>query len=203
MATILIFAAVLIAIATVAVLVAEQVRDGQSRLVDVHDPKPQQRRDQDADVTTGLILDANKRLIVQGGTVKIVRTAGLFAAEREKVLPISKITSVELKKPGLFIVGFIQFSIGGGNERSSSYTLSGGAFDAVTDENSVVFSGEENYRLAVSIRDYIEQYQRREERGTDPTNSVADEILKLKALADEGILTSEEFNQKKKQLLTN
>jgi len=36
---------------------------------------------------------------------------------------------------------------------------------------------------------------------TDTTSSAADEIRKYKQLADEGIITQEEFEEKKKQLL--
>lgn len=40
----------------------------------------------------------------------------------------------------------------------------------------------------------------KENKNTHP-NSIADEISKLKVLVDEGIITQEEFDEKKKQLL--
>lgn len=147
------------------------------------------------------VLDGNdKCLRVQGGTVKIIKKAGLFSAQREKVLPIRNISSVEVKEPGFF-VGFIQFSIAGGKARDSSYTLTGGSFDAVTDENSVVFNGKQNYQLAIQIRDYIQQYSQNSGAGADQSCSAADEIRKLKSLLDDGILTNDEFESKKKKLL--
>jgi len=151
----------------------------------------------------GLVLEGRqgKTVIVEGNTVKILKKARLFAAERERVLPIKNITSVEVKKPGPFVVGFIQFSIAGGIARNSSFKISGGTYDAVQDENSVVFDGQEKYQDALKIKNYIENYTEPSNKSTQPNFSSADEILKLKKLADEGVLTKEEFEAKKKQLL--
>lgn len=147
------------------------------------------------------VLDGNdKCLRVQGGTVKIIKKAGLFSGQREKILPIRNISSVEVKEPGFF-VGFIQFSIAGGKARDSSFTFTGGSFDAVSDENSVIFSGKQNYQLALQIRDFIERYSQDGDVATGQSASAADEILKLKLLMDDGILTKDEFESKKKQLL--
>ncbi len=146
-----------------------------------------------------------KSLIVHGGTVKIIRKAGVFAAQREKVLPVKSITSVEVKKPGWLVAGFIQFSIGGGKARDSSYTVTGGASDAAQDENSLVFAGDDKYKVALKIQSYIAQYGQNDGHGAPQAApmdfSVADEIAKLKRLADQGVLTKEEFEAKKKQLL--
>jgi len=151
-----------------------------------------------------LVLQGNqgKTLRVDGDVIRISRAAGAFVAAREKTLPIAQVTSVEIKKPGSFVVGFIQFSIAGGAARNSSYTLTGGAFDAVQDENSVVFVGEPNYQIALTIKTYIEKWSAQRASGDrPPTASAADEIRKLKSLLDDGILTQEEFDAKKRQLL--
>ncbi len=150
-----------------------------------------------------LVLEGRqgKSVIVDGNTVKINKKARLFATQREKVLPIKGITSVEVKKPGPFIVGFIQFSVAGGKSRDSSFKISGGAFDAVQDENSVVFAGDDEYEVALKIKNYIENYAQTNGQDNPSAPSVADEIVKLKRLMDEGILTKEEFESKKKQLL--
>lgn len=150
-----------------------------------------------------LVLEGRqgKSLVVHGGTVKIIKKGWVFATQREKVLPIRNITSVEVKKPGPFVVGFIQFSIAGGHARNSSYSVTGGAFDAVQDENSVVFLGDDKYMMALRIKSYVEQYGQSDNQATQVGFSIADEIAKLKRLADEGILSKEEFEAKKKQLL--
>ena len=142
-----------------------------------------------------------KTLYVSGDSIRIEKTGGFFAEKREKTLPIRQITSVEVKKPSTF-VGFIQFSIAGGKAHDSSYTITGGAFDAVSDENAVTFLGDEHYKIALQIKEYIEQWAARQGAPPSPSpTSAADEILKLAGLLDRGLLTRDEFDAKKKQLL--
>ena len=144
-----------------------------------------------------------KTLIVAGDMIRIEKQ-GLLTGKRGKTISIRNITSVEVKKPGAF-VGFIQFSFAGGNARDGSYTLSGGALGAVKDENSVVFTGQEKYEIALKVKAYVETWSSSEQQGVRPQPttpmSVADEIRKLKSLVDDGLLTTEEFEQQKKQLL--
>lgn len=99
-----------------------------------------------------------KTLEVVGASIQIRKAKRFFAAAREKSIPIRNITSVEVKKPGRLVVGYIQFSIAGGLARNSSYTFTGGAFDAVQDENSVIFVGDSDYQTALRIKDYIENF---------------------------------------------
>ena len=94
-----------------------------------------------------------KTLRVGGDTITI-ETSGP-SSNREKTLPIRSIAWVGVKKPGVFD-GFIQFSLGGEKPRERSYTLTGGAFDAAKDENSVVFDGQEQYEIALRVKDYVE-----------------------------------------------
>jgi hypothetical protein len=86
--------------------------------------------------------------------------------------------------------------------RDSSFTISGGAFDAVADENSVVFTGDDKYRIALEIKSYIENYVPSDSRASTPSGSVAEEIAKFKILMDQGVVTREEFEAKKRQLLS-
>ena len=150
-----------------------------------------------------LILNGRqkKSVVVEGNSIRINKGGGIFASAREKTIPIRNITSVEVKKPGAMTVGFIQFSIAGAKARDSSFTISGGAFDAVQDENSVVFADKTSYEIALKIKDYVENYSESPSPQSDQRNSVAEEIRKLKTLLDEGILNDDEFNAKKKQLL--
>ena len=152
-----------------------------------------------------LVLEGKqgKRVVVEGDVVRIEKD-GLLTGRREKTLPIRNISSVEIKRPGAF-VGFIQFSIAGGRSLNSSYTMSGGAFDAVQDENSVVFNGSAKYQIALQIKAYVESWGSAPKRDIQSSAhgslSVADEIRKLKALMDEGLLTPKEFEHQKQRLL--
>lgn len=141
----------------------------------------------------------NKSVVVEGDTVRIIKGSRLFASARDKALPIRNIASVEVKKPGALWHGFIQFAIAGGKAKDSSFTWTGGSYDAASDENSVIFTDESSYQTALQIKQYIESYSDAQK----PTSqiSAADEIAKMKALMDSGILTDEEFAAKKRQLL--
>jgi hypothetical protein len=145
-----------------------------------------------------------KTLTVSGDTARIVKES-VFAAKREKGILLRNVTSVEVKQPGPLVAGFIQFSIAGGKARDSSYSFSGGAFDAAQDENSVVFVGQDQYETALKIKAYIENWSANQHQPAPKTSvvpvSVADEIRKLKALESEGLLTTQEFEDEKKKLL--
>ncbi len=141
-----------------------------------------------------------KMVSVDGATIKMIKKGWGFATQREKALPIRNISSVEVKMPGAVMSGFIQFSIAGGAARNSSFTWTGGTFDAAQDENSVVFVGQNAYQIALKIKEYIETYQERASSSGSPV-SAADEIVKLKALMDQGIITPEEFAIKKRRFI--
>lgn len=84
----------------------------------------------------------HKAIGVGDGIVVIKKEKTLLSAERRKVIPISQIVSVELKKPGAVINGYIQIQLAGQISRDSSGTITGGAADAANDENAVLFTSE-------------------------------------------------------------
>lgn len=143
---------------------------------------------------------------VEGGAIRLVKVNISLRGRppRERSLPIRNISSVEVKKPDTKAVfvnyGFIQFSIAGGAVRDGSLTLTGGAWDAAQDENSVIFVGQSAYQTALKIKEYVETYQQGSSAPSSPV-SVADEIVKLKALMDQGIITPEEFAIKKRRFI--
>src|SRR6266516_3356853 len=55
----------------------------------------------------------------------------------EKQIPLAHLTAVQFKPAGPLVNGYIQFTIGGGNERQSKFGSQ--TKDAARDENSVVF----------------------------------------------------------------
>jgi hypothetical protein len=109
----------------------------------------------------------------------------------KKDIPLDRVSSVQIKKPGL-TPGYIQFSIAGGNESQ------GGVSAAVKDENTVTFRGRENYHKALAIRESIHK-RRPGKQGLG--SSVADEIEKLHGLLQKGIISREEFESGKAKLL--
>lgn len=148
-----------------------------------------------------LCLDGvqNKSIIVDGGVVKIIKAKTLLSAAREKVIPISNISGVEVKKPGAMVRGYIQIQVAGQTSGNASYTLTGGAYDAAQDENSVLLAKKEDYNTAVAIQKYILEYS--STSSPNQQSFTADEIAKYKSLLDCGAITEDEFSAKKKQLL--
>lgn len=139
---------------------------------------------------TYLTINDNSLSIRRKGALNLM-TQGL---KGEKTIPLKSITSVQIKKPGL-TNGYIQFSLPGGNESK------GGVFKATQDENTVMFSGK-YYKDMLELKQTIESIIFSDAKGKSAQiTSSADEILKFKKLLDEGIITQEEFDAKKKLVL--
>ena len=120
----------------------------------------------------------------------------------DKTIYYTDITSVQFKKPA-WTAGYIQFSLPGGNENQ------GGVFSAMSDENTIsLLAGDERIiQQANEVVEFINQKIREVKAGTKTAPTViqqisaADELKKFKELLDMGIITQEEFDAKKKQLL--
>lgn len=132
--------------------------------------------------------------------VCILRTGGLFSdfPSGEKNIPYRNITAVQFKKAGLTI-GFIQLSVLGGVEAQ------GGAFNAMTDENSVTYGDpdktEEFERIKKIIEQRIIEPNIPNQSSYQKENDGLELLEKLAELRDKGIVTEEEFQLKKKQIL--
>lgn len=111
----------------------------------------------------------------------------------DKTIYIKQISGIDLKLGGNLINGYIQFTLPGGNEKR------GGAFQATQDENTMMFKKKDN-DFAIKIKEKVEDLMK-SNSVSKPSISVADEIKKYKELFNEGIITEEEFDIKKKQLL--
>ena len=74
----------------------------------------------------------------------------------------------------------------------------GGVFNAIYDENTICFNGKGNYEKALKIKEYIEKENI---PSSSPTYSSADEIEKLHALMEKGIISQKEFEQKRRKYL--
>jgi Short C-terminal domain/Domain of unknown function (DUF4429) len=141
----------------------------------------------------GQIELLDDRLVIRRKGIGSFITHG-FAGE--KSILYSSITAVQFKPAGVLVVGYIQFSIRGGLEGV------GGVQDATYDENTVVY-GASRQREFDELRQLVEARiaQSRQQVAAPATASTADEIAKLAALRDRGVLTDEEFQQQKRKLL--
>ncbi len=117
----------------------------------------------------------------------------------DKTIYFTDLTAVQFKRAG-FTVGHLQFSLLGGNESR------GGVIAASSDENTITFVESKNYE-AEKAHNYINNKIRETRNGSQKSTTVvqqtsaADELKKFKELLDSGVITQEEFDAKKKQLL--
>ena len=131
-----------------------------------------------------------------------IRRKGIFALATQglkgvKTIPLSSIKSIQVKKSGL-TQGYIQFGVLGGVENR------GGVKSANYDENTVTFGSTLANKIANEIKEHIENkliINPTETKTAVTTVSEADELMKFKKLLDDGVITQEEFDAKKKQIL--
>lgn len=130
----------------------------------------------------------------------VIRRKGVLSAlnqglKGEKRIPYSSITSVQFKEVG-FTTGYIQFGVLGGRESRA------GVWDAVKDENTVLFTKEASNDFR-RLRDLVEERIRGgpAAQSSTPQISVTEELTRLADLRDRGVLTDEEFQEQKRRLL--
>ena len=139
-----------------------------------------------------LQLYDDKVIIIRKGVLSKM-TQGFFKGD--KSIYLSQISGIQLKPAGMMTNGYIQFTLSGGNENTK------GIMKATQDENTVMFAKKDN-DLVNKIKAEIEQLKTLSHAaGVIIQASAADEIRKYKQLADDGIISEEEFNSKKKELL--
>lgn len=131
----------------------------------------------------------NKVCILRKGILGFL-TQGL---KGNKDIMISSITSIQFKSANSFVNGYIQFAFMGGKEAK------GGIFQGTQDENTVMFNKKQQ-AVFEQIKEIVESKIHTGEKASNQVSD-ADEILKLADLRDKGILTEEEFQDKKKKIL--
>ena len=119
-----------------------------------------------------------------------------------KKVDIDDIISIQHKEPAGMSAGFIQFAFQG------SVEYRGGIISAVNDENAILYDTPrtEDARTIVQYLENKRKELKKAHQGGMVTQiqsniSSADELKKYKELLDNDIITQEEFNAKKKQLL--
>lgn len=121
----------------------------------------------------------------------------LHGFKGDKDIRIDSISSIQFKPAG-FTNGYIQFAFMGGVEAKR------GVWQATQDENTVMFTGGQQFRFE-RAKSVIEEKMNSARKELAPHVkghfSVADEIAKLAELRSQGILTEQEFEMKKKEIL--
>lgn len=142
-------------------------------------------------VNGAIELTKNKIIIKRKGFLALM-TQG-FKGDKE--IYINQISSVQLKKTNLLLNGYIQFTFSGGKEAK------GGITQATKDENTVMFNKSQEKGF-INLKNKIEEYIHDLNKPIEKIeNDPFEQIEKLLALKERGIITDEEFEIKKKQIL--
>jgi hypothetical protein len=143
----------------------------------------------------------NGQITINGDWLTIERK-GFFGrvghSKGDRRIPLASITAVQVRPAGSVANGFIRFTVPGSPE------LRGGLQNASKDENAVIFKKSqaddfERVRLAV------EHYIIAKHSGGAPIAAAPDipeQIKKLGELREQGLLTDEQFEAKRDELLS-
>lgn len=145
----------------------------------------------------------NNGLVTFDGAFVTITRKGVMArltiGKGEKRIPIASISSVQWKPPGPLMNGFISFSLGGGNERMSRFGHQ--TSTAASDENSVIVTRGQA-KAFLELRGAIEgAIAARNAPAPQTAPDVIAQLEGLGQLRDAGVLTEDEFQQKKADLL--
>ncbi|OAB30205.1 hypothetical protein PMSD_20685 [Paenibacillus macquariensis subsp. defensor] len=135
----------------------------------------------------------NDKVIIKrkGALAKMIQ--GFFKGD--KTIYIKQISGIQIKLGGTITNGYIQFTLSGSNESTK------GIFNASQEENTVMYSKDSNKQVE-RMKVTLEELQMKSNTVVvSSVGSPADEIRKFKELMDQGIITAEEFEFRKKQLL--
>jgi hypothetical protein len=145
-----------------------------------------------ADGVNGLIAVTKSNIYLVRGKLlekKLVKTYG-----------IKNISSIEIRKPGLMFNGHFQIITSGNQDKTKRNSST---FDYVKDENTVMIRG--NFDEFLEVEKLIYQFRDdlNETKSTEGTSNddVITKIEKLARLKEQNIITEEEFELKKKDLL--
>ncbi len=138
----------------------------------------------------GTIVLIDSGVLIKRGLKGYMLGGGMLRGD--KIIPYSSIVAVQLKKAGM-TAGYLQLTLKGGSEAKS------GLMQSTKDENSINFHARKN-------KDFLEAKQKIEEKisqasSMPATSSGADELEKLASLKEKGIISQDEFDAKKKQIL--
>ncbi|MBI2623592.1 MAG: SHOCT domain-containing protein [Candidatus Liptonbacteria bacterium] len=137
----------------------------------------------------GTLILTENGVIIKRGMKGFLLGGGMLRGE--KTIPYSSIIAVQLKKAGI-VAGYLQLTLKGGSEAKS------GLFQSTTDENTVNFHSGKN-KIFEEAKQLIEE--RINSNGQSSRGGNLDDLEKLAALKEKGIISEEEFNAKKKSIL--
>lgn len=140
----------------------------------------------------GTIILTDNGVVIKRGAKGFLLGGGMLRGD--KTIPYSSIVAVQCKKAGV-MSGYLQLSLRGGSEAKS------GVNQAVKDENTVTFQINKN-KMFFELKERIEKKMHElSEGGQSNGSGKMDDLERLASLKEKGIISQDEFDAKKKQLL--
>jgi hypothetical protein len=140
----------------------------------------------------------NGQITTEGDWLTIERKGlgRLGHSKGDKRIALGQIVAVKMRPAGHVANGFIHFSTTGGDQ------LRGGLSEAAKNDNAVIFRRGQQAEFD-ALREHVENYiaARSALPGSPAPADPADQIRQLAQLRDEGLITEDEFQAKKTQLL--
>lgn len=152
--------------------------------------------------TNGILLVYDDKIVISRKTALGFFSQGL---KGEKVFFYKDLSSIEYKKPSVWANGYIKFLTPGTIETKQNIGFLGNTtLDAAKDPNTLILRAfnKEIPEKSEEIYNFILKKIKEYKTSIVQSNiSNADEIIKFKKLLDERIITQEEFEKKKQELL--
>ena len=136
-----------------------------------------------------------------------IKNKGLLKSitgQTDRLIPLASMTGVQFKKSSFMTgTGYIRFMIGAHDRNFGG--IIGSIQNVNSDENTIHFGSNKNDE-ALAFKNKVEELMDQIHSASKSVTvinqqSSAEELKKFKELMDEGIITEEEFLEKKKQLL--
>ena len=147
----------------------------------------------------GQVVLLEDRVIIKRKGAMASLTTGFFSGDKE--LHITSISGIQFKEATLATNGFIQFTISGEGSKGGSI------LDKTKDENTVMFKRglfkDEVTHKWVKLKEKVQSMVNEAKNLSVQPNvaSSADELKKFAELKDQGVISEQEFDAKKKELL--
>jgi hypothetical protein len=138
--------------------------------------------------------------------IRIIRGARISKRRYEnRIIFLDQITGIVFREYGSFSLGYISFTVPG-NQSSTMGRCN--VFSPLHDENTLVYDKEDTdlaKEIKKNIEELIANQSKTTENNTVPAGKMLsndpDLIRKYKQLFDDGIITKEEYEVKKKEIL--
>ena len=155
----------------------------------------------------GILYVYDNRVVISRKTAMGVIMQGI---KGDRTVFYADMASLEYKKPSMLANGYLKFILPGTHETNAALSIEGYTQKiSMEDPNTLILRSFNKKVLIESekIHTYILQKIGEAKNpvsaspAAGPVVSAADEITKFKKLLDDGVISAEEFEQKKKQLL--